>query len=388
MKIGIATPSIAVSSLSAYFNNLSDFELKLGLGVPAVSILIDGLLKQGHQVIVFTLDAKVKKQHILEGENLKIIFGRNRRYGKIKMLDFWWREWLQVYRFIKKEAKNLDIINAHWSYEFAIGALLAAPEKTIVTFRDDAPTILRLYKQPFRITRLLMDKWVRKKVQYITYNSAYLGQIIKMKGQVIPNPFFKNKNATFKNHLGPPHTFKICFLANGTGPRKNPHVAIQAFQKVQNKLANVELYFFGRGYEPNSKFAKLYENINNIFFKGFIPHNSLLDSLPRYDIMLHTSLEESFGNNLIEAMSVGMPVVAGKNSGAVPWVLDWGKAGFLVDITSPDDIAQALEQLILNKELYEQYSKAGLNNVMNRFTQEVVCQKYVVQYQKVINNYS
>jgi len=381
MKIGIAAP-IEVTSLQKHLQNLSTFDLSLGLGGTAVNIIIDGLLNAGHQLVVFTLDPKIKEEYTLKGEHLKIIFGHFR--ASYKMFDFCYKEFSQIKRFIQNEQQSLDVINAHWSYEFAIGALLTAPKKTVVTFRDDAPSILKILKHPYRFTRLLMDTWVRKKSISKTYNSPYLAELIGLEGTIIGNPIFDAHLTSFREYPIEKNKFEICFIANGTDFRKNPHVAVKAFDILKQKHKNVELYFIGNGYGKDDDFAKQYDTIDGIHFLGFQKHHDLLELLKNYDLMLHTALEESFGNNLIEAMAKGIPVVAGYKSGAVPWVLNQGKAGVLVDITNPEKIAESILELIEHKNIYNQYSKEGFNNVKERFSQTSVCKKYVEVYKNII----
>ncbi|MGY6648827.1 glycosyltransferase family 4 protein [Wenyingzhuangia sp. IMCC45574] len=382
MKIGIAAP-IEVYSLKEHFSHLSEFDLSLGLGGTAVNIIIDGLLKAGHQVTVFTLDTKVRGKHVIEGAQLKIIFGAFRAKARFKTLDFCYKEFKQIQSFIKQEGDSLDVINAHWSYEFAIGALLVYPNKTIVTFRDDAPSILKILKHPYRVTRLCMDAWVRKKAKFKTYNSPYLSKLIGLKGEVIGNPIFDDKLTAPRKLHGTEEAFKICFIANGTDFRKNPHTAVKAFQLIKKKHTHTELFFIGKGYEAGGELAKEYHQIKGIHFLGFQKHEYLLERLKEFDLMLHTALEESFGNNLIEAMAKGMPVVAGKTAGAVPWVLDKGRAGVLVNITNPTLIAKAIDELIDNVSVYNTYSKRGFENVKERFSQSAVCEKYIEVYKKI-----
>lgn len=382
MNIGIAAP-IEVRSLQSHFNNLSTFDISLGLGGTAVNILIDGFIKLGHHVTVFTLDPRVREKYIIRGNNLKIVFGHFRSSSRIKTFDFCYREIAQIRKFVSDEEAGLDVINAHWSYEFAIGCLLACPSKTIVTFRDDALNILKLLKHPYRLTRLLMDKWVRTRTQHIIYNSVYLAESIGLEGDIIGNPVFDKNITSHKLYPGKEHTFKICFVANSTDNIKNPHVAVYAFQVLRNRGLAVELHFIGKGYGVEDDFAKQYEKIAGLKFWGFQSHDKLLKLITEYDILIHTSKEESFGNNLIEAMAKGIPTVGGIKSGAVPWVLNNGQAGILVDITDVSQIAEALVKLIVNEDLYTQISKAGYQNVINRFSQTSVCNKYLEVYQKM-----
>ena len=45
---------------------------------------------------------------------------------------------------------------------------------------------------------------------------------------------------------------------------------------------------------------------------------------------------------VLEAMALGLPVVGGIGSGAVPWVFDEGRSGFLTNVSSPEQIAATL----------------------------------------------
>jgi glycosyltransferase involved in cell wall biosynthesis len=62
---------------------------------------------------------------------------------------------------------------------------------------------------------------------------------------------------------------------------------------------------------------------------------------------------------LIEAMSQGLPVVAGAHAGAVPWVLGHGRAGVLVDVDDPRAIARAVEAVLSQEALRERLVNDG-----------------------------
>jgi len=392
MNIGIAAP-VEIKSLSRHLANLKNEDLKLGLGGTAVNILITGLLDEGHKVIVFTLDANIKKKYVLEGPNLKVIIGHFRISSKLKWFDFCRKEYKQIQKFIEEEKSNLDIVNAHWSYEFAIGTILAKVIH-VITFRDYAPTILKLFKyHPYRFFRLLMDYWVRKNGKYFSFNSAYLKEKIKIKiktpieGDVIPNPV---KDDNIKNGRKFPFQksiIDICFIANGWSYIKNPENAIKGFLKAKDEIDNIRLHLIGNGYEKKAEYLQEFLNNKNgeaILCWGKLAHNVLIDRLSAFDILLHTSREESFGNNIIEAMAAGIPIIAGKNSGAVSWVAENGKSGLLIDIENTLDISTAIKSLILDPEKYETLSKRGIENVKNRFNVKKVTQQYINLYNRVL----
>ena len=384
MNIGIAGP-IEINSLKQHLPNLTKQELRLGLGGTAVNIIIDGLIKEGHNVIVFTLDPQVKKKTVIYGENIKIIFGHFRP-PILKTFDFCRKEYLQIKRYIEQEKDNIDIVNAHWSYEFAIGTILADVNH-LITFRDDSVKVLKLLKKPYRLTRLFMDFWVRKNGINFSFNSEYLKKSIGKKGVVIPNPVLKVISNTKPSLLENKKTIDIFFIANGWGKIKNPLTAIKAFNILQKPYNNVYLHFFGKGYEKgNYNYSKIKDkyNFENIIWHGYLSHKELTIQYNNCDILLHTSREESFGNNLIEAMCFGIPVVAGINSGAVPWVLNYGKAGVLVNIEDALEVSNGLHKLISDKSYYNTMSKNALDNVSDRFTQKSVVKSYLKEYINII----
>lgn len=67
--------------------------------------------------------------------------------------------------------------------------------------------------------------------------------------------------------------------------------------------------------------------------------------MDRADIFVAPTLEESFGMTVLESMARGLPIVAGRSSGAVPWLLDFGTAGELVDVRRSDEIASAIVRM-------------------------------------------
>lgn len=385
MRIGIAAP-IEVASLDQHFPNIKPHERDLGLGGTAVNIIIDGLIKEGHTITVFTLDSNIKDQYVMEGKNIKIIFGNFRRSSRFKILDFCSKEFRQIKRFIEAERNNIDIVNAHWSYEFAIGTILAQVPH-LITFRDDSPTIFKLTKHPYRLVRMLMDFWVRKKGKSFSYNSGYLKSLIKLEGNIIPNPIKDIEITGHRKYPVKKEKMLICYIANGWDYRKNPEIAILAFSKLVKKIPNIELHLIGAGFEPDTPGYADMQNkgVNNkVVYRGAMAHHQLMKELNDFDIMLHTAREESFGNNLIEAMAKGIPVLGGYSSGAVPWVI--GDAGSLADIENADDVSDKLEKLILDKSYYEELSLKGILNVKSRFSQTNVSKQYLNEYTNIINS--
>ena len=106
---------------------------------------------------------------------------------------------------------------------------------------------------------------------------------------------------------------------------------------------------------PAHQWAKANNIDQNMIFHGPTASNELLDFLHQSTLLLHPALEECCPLSLIEAMSFGLPVVGGDKSGGVPWVLDFGKAGLLADVTNPEDIAEKMNYTNMENAKTQKY---------------------------------
>jgi glycosyltransferase involved in cell wall biosynthesis len=123
-----------------------------------------------------------------------------------------------------------------------------------------------------------------------------------------------------------------------------------------------------------------------IDFVGRVNHETLLRRLAgEIDVLVHPSLEESFGNTLVEAMALGIAAIAGRDSGAVPWVLDDGQAGLLVDVRSPQAIAEAMVLLLEDTDYRQSISKAGQTRARSEFSPGRIAACYERVYEKLLS---
>lgn len=95
-------------------------------------------------------------------------------------------------------------------------------------------------------------------------------------------------------------------------------------------------------------------------FLGYVNEPGLYMS--QADLLVHGAANEPFGLVFLEAMSMGLPIVA-FNSGGVPEIVENGKTGFLTDVNDIDGFAKSILKLKLDPSLVAQFSKAGRASV-------------------------
>jgi glycosyltransferase involved in cell wall biosynthesis len=100
------------------------------------------------------------------------------------------------------------------------------------------------------------------------------------------------------------------------------------------------------------------------------------------DIFVLPSLAEPFGLVLLEAMSLGKPVVATSAGGPLEIVLA-GETGLLVPPAQPHELALAINQLLADPEKAIEMGRKGLERYKERFTTERMARETVAVYRKV-----
>lgn len=104
------------------------------------------------------------------------------------------------------------------------------------------------------------------------------------------------------------------------------------------------------------------------------------------DVVLSTSIEpEAFGRIAIEGQAMGRVVVASNIGGSVETVID-GVTGRLYESTSVQALSEAIDwALHLSTEEREKIGAAGIKNVKEHFTKQIMCDKTIEVYKELIN---
>ena len=82
---------------------------------------------------------------------------------------------------------------------------------------------------------------------------------------------------------------------------------------------------------------------------GYMPNEDVPAAMGAMDLMLMAPLHEEFGSVMLEAMAVGLPIVA-VGVGGVGHVLDGGDLGWLVDERTPEAFAEGIRAALADRE--------------------------------------
>jgi glycosyltransferase involved in cell wall biosynthesis len=401
MHIGIVGP-IATSDIAHLIDGDVSGLPRGSVGAPLMGTLIGELLRLGHHVSAFTLTDElplsVREPVTAQGKNFTLNYSPIRRRAwrpnglrPGRIWDLYAFERTHMQRAIAKMAP--DVVHAHWTYEFALAALQTGLPH-VVTCHDSPYTIAKFYSREnptrslVRWLRVLMARKVFRQARCLTAVSSYMRD--EVQGMTtVPITLVPNPVDAFALSLGKERSASsspiIAMVCNGWQSRKNPQPAMLAFNRLRNSYPEAVLHMYGNDFgvgQTADAWSAHQDIAGGMVFHGAIPHRQLLEALSKADLLLHPSLEESFGLSIAEAMAMGLPVVAGESSGAVPWVV--GDGGALCDVRKEQAICQAIEQVLV-PENYARYSRAARERIETMFTASTVANAYLNVYRTALD---
>jgi glycosyltransferase involved in cell wall biosynthesis len=147
------------------------------------------------------------------------------------------------------------------------------------------------------------------------------------------------------------------FLFIGTlEPRKNLVRLIEAYNEISSDPAIPHLVLAGKAGWQSDQILQAAASNEKVHILGAVSEADKSTLLKFATCLVFPSLYEGFGLPPLEAMAVGLPVIA-SNTSSLPEVV--GDAGLLVDPLDTKGLAAALAKVAGSKELRDQLSARG-----------------------------
>ena len=201
---------------------------------------------------------------------------------------------------------------------------------------------------------------VRNAAQVISPSKYYADLVERRCGVrpiVIPNSicldnfahFPPKKNARETLNFGPKD---IVLLSVGRlSEEKGLVYLVKAFENIVRQYPLAKLVLAGDG-PTKEVLTNLVDKLHlpNVLFVGRIPNRkySLDLLLSAADIYVSSSVYESFGLSVLEALASGLPIVC-TNVGGLPEIVENGVNGILVPPRNPDALSEAVLSLVSNE---------------------------------------
>jgi glycosyltransferase involved in cell wall biosynthesis len=212
-----------------------------------------------------------------------------------------------------------------------------------------------------------------------------------------------------------PNRKRVLFVGR-LSPEKGVHVLLDAFQLVLREHPDAELRLIG----PESvvpcemilplchdpKIAALQPHYrsgaygrwlrkriaqfpaDSVAFMHFgLSHAELAGQYQAATVFVAPSIwEEPFGMPLVEAMAAGTASIATRG-GAFPEIVEDGRSGLLVERGDPEELAQAILELLEDPSRRAQLARAGQFRARSRFTWDHATRALLAHYRRVMQRY-
>ncbi len=169
--------------------------------------------------------------------------------------------------------------------------------------------------------------------------------------------------------------------------RKNTLGSIEAFVRIAGRHVEAKLAIAGEPQET-AYFNRVRHSIeqngigDRVELLGHIDRARLEQELAKASVLLLPSRQENAPMAIAEAMAAGVPVVASNRCG-IPYMVDEGQTGFLIDPESTEQIADRLAKLVDADLLGRQMGQAGRQVALERFHPSAVAEKTRAVYRRI-----
>ena len=291
-----------------------------------------------------------------------------------------------------------DVIHAQGFSEYAVAA---RPHDRLVLTIHGVTSFVPVMRQTdhFRGPVGLYRRWIGNRIAQGSIRRA--SAIVSIAGDYIPqllgtrlgrqlvyhidNPI---SDAFFASDLAWPSSESIVLFAGTIIEHKNVVGLVGAFAQVMARIPEAKLQIAGAVGEPGY-YARVQNEIallrlqDRVVLLGALDQRSLLDAYARASVVALRSIHETTPVVLAQAMAMGKPVVATRVAG-IPWMIEDGRTGYLVEVGDTDGFADRLEELLLDEPKRREMGQVAREVARQRFASDVVAEKTMRVYQELL----
>jgi glycosyltransferase involved in cell wall biosynthesis len=165
--------------------------------------------------------------------------------------------------------------------------------------------------------------------------------------------------------------------------QKGQTYLVRAFDAVSERRPHVVLLLVGpRGNLSAAIDARIARSLNRDRIRTLGHRDDVGDLLAAADLFVLPSMYEGFPGAAIEAMALGLPIVA-SNLPTLCEVVDDGASGLLVPPRDPDRLAQAMGRLVDTPDLARRLGDHGRERFLTRLTAEQSHRRMIELYERL-----
>ena len=287
------------------------------------------------------------------------------------------------FKKVVKEWGTPDIIHTHVVLPAGWSALGVGRKHGI-------PVVLTEHSSPFsmhlgtELSRKLVRETLTNVDQIVAISPALAKQLtdfepglsIEVIGESVKTDFFVPARVDKANGTG-----KSFFVAARLAEQKGLEHLVRAVHVLLDRgLNSIELVIGGDG-PDRQKLEQLAETLNvtrYIHFLGGLNREQVRERMQKCDVFVLSSLHETFGVVVGEAMACGKPVISTRCGG--PEFIVNEENGVLVDVADPEGLAGAMADFIQDRVSFDPRTVRA--SVVDRFSPEAFVRNITAVYDR------
>jgi glycosyltransferase involved in cell wall biosynthesis len=328
------------------------------------------------------------------------------KFSEVRRLPYVIRHIVYFFKVLRR-GRNADIIYALDALGVGVPAGLAAKilrkrfflriagdrawetasQKFGITESLDTFSASSAYSFPIRCLKMGQNLGARL-AEKIIVPSEYLKKVVsnwgvpKEKIRVVYNAFEPVSEREWKTDIRKKLSLQgtILLSAGRFVPWKGFEALIQIMPRILDKVPDAVLYIAGDGPQKEKLFEISYElrQRGKVVFLGTLPKEKLFRYIKASDLFLLNTFYEGFSHQLLEAMSLGTPVVA-TTAGGNPELIENEREGLLAEYNDKNALLRASLRVLQEEGLSAKLSGGAMEKVkvfstaraITAFTEEI-----------------
>jgi len=163
---------------------------------------------------------------------------------------------------------------------------------------------------------------------------------------------------------------------------------VQAFYLLHKKYPHVNLYLLGEG-EEQQKIRELVISLGlseSVHLLGYVGRQMVLNMMKQSDVFVLCSNVEGNPRVLIEAMMCRIPIVV-TNVPGIRDMIQHKKTGYLVNNSTPEELARAIEYVLKNEQLSTTMVNCAYTFATQNFSEESAIKKIHKELARLLPKY-
>jgi glycosyltransferase involved in cell wall biosynthesis len=194
------------------------------------------------------------------------------------------------------------------------------------------------------------------------------------------------KESTFRTEVGIPDNALVIGNVGNLYPVKGQRYLIEAFSQLTESYPESYLVLVGRGSERRT-LQTIGEELGippkRLIFTGF--RRDVSNIIGSFDIYVQPSLSEGLPLSLLEAMSIGIPVIA-TDVGGVAEIIGNDERGMLVPPYSPGELLSCLNKVARHMFEFNQKAQTTKQFVRDKFSLDSMSLRYIELYEDILRD--